>query len=143
MPGTAKQWIARRVELNAFAGPDLIRYIEGQLAAAGVRPKVIPDEEALPELAESEFREVLDDVITEELDDLIDRDNLTTGITDPFVEQFTLDGVRDHIQEDLAKQPTLSWRTSLQNLLRKRVDLRRSDVRDAVRNWLQQRAEGA
>ncbi len=45
---TGKSWIARRVELNAMSSPQLVRYIEDKLQAAGVRDKVIPDAQALP-----------------------------------------------------------------------------------------------
>src|SRR5262249_10320228 len=46
-PWSDPQWIAERVELNAFTAPGLIAYIEERLQLCGVRGKVIPPEDYL------------------------------------------------------------------------------------------------
>jgi DNA topoisomerase VI subunit B len=66
-----RSWVCRRVEINAFANPALIRYTEDRLEAAGVRGKVIPPAEVLSQRLRGGVQQLLHEQVRREHEDLI------------------------------------------------------------------------
>ena len=129
-----------RFELNAIL-PDTrrIKYIERKLKENGVRPKVIPPEERLKELADKKYRELSADWVTEAIRELISADELEKEIADEWVEKFGLDESGQHVEERLAKHRSLSWRGALDRNLGKTHTQNKEEFTKAVEKKLRKR----
>jgi DNA topoisomerase VI subunit B len=62
-----KEWVAQRVELNAFSAPGLIAYIEEGLARHGATGKVIPPQERIDRQAAGDLEQQLIEMVDEEI----------------------------------------------------------------------------
>jgi hypothetical protein len=130
-----------RFELNAIL-PDTrrIEYIERKLEENGVRGKVIPPEDKLPELADEKYRELSAEWALGMVKELVDADELYKKIADQFVGEFELDKSRDHIEERFEEDRALSWRDALTARLEEvrdeYKDAIKASVRDAIEDAL-------
>jgi hypothetical protein len=89
----------RRVELNAFASGDLVRWIEGKLETNGVK-KVVPSQQVLVEAYRRAYeRQVIRKALRE-----IRRDARTVaaGVIPP-------DDLESRVREELQQRRTISW----------------------------------
>src|SRR5215217_346011 len=106
LSGMAKEYLCQRngygggvsgyrYELNAIL-PDTrrVEYIERKLKEKGVRPKVIPPEEALKERRETMYREKVDSWVDDFITEILDVDELKKEIADEFEERDKLQGRR-------------------------------------------------
>jgi hypothetical protein len=108
-----KAWACRRVELNAFSGPNLIGYVERGLAANGVRGKVIPPDPILAEqlkadmrlavrvAVEAEWAERIGNEVERRFQDLAGRAENGKA------------GLRAKVALLLQGQPSMSWRAAV------------------------------
>ncbi len=113
----AKSWICKRVELNALTAPALVAYIEEKLQRAGVRGKVIPPDDALPQLAQEAYRQRITGWTRDIVDELLALDTIRDALAEAFAPRFPLEQARQWIEEALARKPTLSWRNALNTKL--------------------------
>jgi DNA topoisomerase VI subunit B len=112
-PVGSKTWACRRVELNAFSGPDLIGNVERGLAANGVRGKVIPPDPVLTEqlkadmrlavraAVEAEWAEQIGNEVERRFQDLAGRAENGKA------------GLRAKVALLLQGQPSMSWRAAV------------------------------
>jgi hypothetical protein len=107
-----------RYEINALkTAPQKIAYIEEKLEEKGVRGKVIPPDEELPELADEQYRSLSAEWITEVVTEMVLDEEFKKEIADTFVDKFDLDGAREYIEEGFEDDDTLSWRDALKEKL--------------------------
>lgn len=128
-----KSWLCKRVELNGFTNPDLIAYTERGLEANGVRGKVIPDEEAMPALAEGIYREVMRGHVQDTLDEILNMDEIVDEVIDRMESEFPLEDAERWAKEYLANNPTARWRSGILSELRKQVSGKADTIEDLVR----------
>jgi hypothetical protein len=81
-PGGKTHYECFRVELNEFSAADLTEFIEAQLAAHGVTPKIVPPSDYLDEHVEDKRRDMLDDLVFAELMDRVDREAIVDQLLD-------------------------------------------------------------
>jgi hypothetical protein len=124
-------WIARRVELNAMSGPQYIQYTEAGLRANGLRGKVIPDKDSLPQLSRALYQAVAHDRVQTILDELIDRDQLLWEVARELADEAKLGGARSWIRKELDRHPYLSWNTALRMRFAEAID-KHKGLRDLV-----------
>jgi DNA topoisomerase VI subunit B len=127
-----KHHVARRIELNAFAPPALIDYIEFELSAAGAT-KLIPPRPILIEQA----RETLSDQVLMHVKDSIARQIGTEAIAERLTEQLAgtvnMRDARNWIDAAFAEDLTLSWSDAIRDRLRDHVAGSKDAVDAAVR----------
>src|SRR5262249_34250172 len=68
----AHSWVCRRVELNAFSGPDLIAHIESGLRDCGVRGKVLPPDSVLDYDLKEDVRRLVEEQVAREFKSQVD-----------------------------------------------------------------------
>jgi hypothetical protein len=107
-----------RFELNAIL-PDTrrIEYIERKLEEAGVRPKVIPPDDALKELGEGIYREKVGGWVEEAIAELLDTDELKERVAEELKERFGLENAREWIEEGFEIDRSKSWKDVLDEKL--------------------------
>ena len=130
----------QRFELNAIL-PDTrrIQYIEDKLAENGVRPKLIPPEDALKERREVMYREKVEGWVDEVIAEMLDTDELKNKMVDEFQERFGLDGAREWIEKGFEDDRSKSWRAVLKGELEKLYEDEHKDgLRDAVREYVRE-----
>jgi hypothetical protein len=132
-----------RFELNAIL-PDVrrIKYIERKLKENDVRPKVIPREEELKELALERYRDVSARWVTEAIEELISSEEFNREIADEFEENFDLGGARRHIEHRFKKHRSLSWREALERTFAAVHREHRDDFKSTVGEKLRGRLNG-
>jgi len=154
LSGMAKEYLCQRngygggvsgyrYELNAIL-PDTsrIEYIEDKLKENGVRPKVIPPEEALKERRETMYREKVDSWVDDFITEILDVDELKKEIADEFEERFKLQGARAWIETSFKADDALSWRDAVKRTLQRIYDGKhKPDLEEAVREYVQKRIE--
>jgi hypothetical protein len=112
-----KYWIAKRVELNDLSSPELVEYVEHKLGVMGVRDKVIPPINKLPELSNEMYREQTAGFVKKIVYELVIIDEVVAEITDEFIDEFELQQSRSYIEEGFRVDDTLSWRDALKDKL--------------------------
>jgi hypothetical protein len=130
-----------RFELNAIL-PDTARieYIEKKLKENGVRPKVIPPEDALKERREAMYREKVDGWIENIIAEMLDTDELKKKMADEFQGRFELEGATRWIKAGFKRDDTQSWRAVLNATLEAAYGRKHKNaLHDAVRNYVRER----
>jgi hypothetical protein len=153
LSGTAKEYLCQpryggglkghRFELNAIL-PDTARieYIERKLKEKGVRPKVIPPEEALAERREKMYREKVEGWVDDIIEEIVDADELKNKTVEEFQERFKLQGARAWIETGFKGDDTLSWRKALNRTLQAAYATKhKADLEKAVREYVQKSVE--
>jgi hypothetical protein len=131
--------LKQRFELNAIL-PDTrrIEYIERKLQENGVRPKLIPPDDALKDLREKMYRNKAEAWAEEIIVEMLKIDELKQKVADAFMERFGLDGAREWIEKGFEEDRFMSWREVLDTTLEKLYeDDHAHDVGDAVREHVQ------
>ncbi|HZA45097.1 MAG TPA: hypothetical protein VE568_07315 [Rubrobacter sp.] len=131
-----------RFELNAIL-PDTARieYIEKKLEEKGVRPKVIPPEDKLPELADEKYRTLSARWVAEIIEDLISSEEFKKEISDEFLDEFGLGDARKHIEARSDKDRSLSWRKALEVTLEEVREKHADAFKAAVEKKLRERLD--
>jgi hypothetical protein len=133
-----------RFELNAIL-PDTsrIEYIERKLKEKGVRPKVIPPEEALAERREKTYREKVEGWVDDIIEEILDSGELKNKMVAEFQERFKLQGARAWIETSFKDDDTLSWRDALNRTLQAAyAGKHKVGLEEAVRECVQERVRG-
>jgi DNA topoisomerase VI subunit B len=135
-----KQWICRRIELNAFTAPQLIAYIEEKLAVA--TGKVIPPKKALPNLVDPIYKAKLTEIFRDEIDARLDLDTVIQGLTDQFCKANPLEVTPDNITAAFKKNPYLSWKDAVGKQIKGLLDEKNEDLGQAIDAALRSVLEG-
>jgi hypothetical protein len=128
-----KHWIAQRVELNAMTGPQLVAYIERRLEEVGAVGKVIPDEEALPELAEEVYQQQIGTAVEAAVRDMLSLDALHHQVAEAMRAHVDVAAAQYMIAEALTKDDTQSWHGALNRALGDCLDEHAGPLVDIVR----------
>jgi hypothetical protein len=131
-----RRWRCHRVELNALSAPQLIAYIERQLAANGALGKVIPPAESLAAEARDARDDALDTVADRAMSALLDREAIRDRAVEHFRDRIPLEDAQAWIDDDLAAHPTHPWRTGLTQTLDSRAQDLWEEIETFVRHEL-------
>jgi hypothetical protein len=127
--------LKQRFEINAIL-PDMrrIEYIERKLRENGIRPKLIPPDDALKDLREEMYRDKVEAWTEEIIAQMLKIDELKQKVANAFMERFGLDGAREWIEKRFEEDCFMSWREVLDTTLEKLYeDDHAQVVSDAVR----------
>ncbi len=116
-----------------MTAPQAIEHLESALARAGVRPKVIPPEDALAELAESIYREEHARWVVKALHELVSLAKIQQMLADNYKDKFELENSTQHIEEEFEEDDSLSWRAALGRSLRASQEKHAEDLKVLVR----------
>jgi hypothetical protein len=155
LSGMAKEYLCQRngygggvsgyrYELNAIL-PDTrrVEYIERKLKENGVRPKVIPPDEALAERREAMYREKVEGWVDDIIKEMLDADGLKKKMAAEFQERFKLQGARAWIETGFKGDDTLSWRDALKRTLQAAyAGKHKAGLEEAVREYVQKSVKG-
>lgn len=134
-----KQYKCKRVELDDMTAPEAIEHIETQLREKGVRPKVIPPDEALRERSENIYKAKVEEWIDEIIAEMLSTDDLKSKMAEEFQERFKLQGARSWIKAGFKNDDTQSWRDVLKGTLQNAYDAKhKTPLEDAVREYIQE-----
>jgi hypothetical protein len=128
------QWRHERFELNAIL-PDTrrIQYIEDKLKENGVRPKVIPSNEALTKKREEMYQKKVDGWVEELVAEALKTGELKEKVAEEFRERFKLRGAEAWIKTGFKRDDTQSWRDALNATLQAAYEAKHKDaLLDAV-----------
>jgi hypothetical protein len=111
-----KSWVCRRVELNAFSGPDFITYIEEGLRACGVRGKVIPPDDILGSRLDLYLRIQVGNAVEEEWQERISKEKNRRARE--FLEKIgdQSAGLCERVAESLKNDPEQNWERVIQDM---------------------------
>jgi len=126
---TPKSWVAKRIELNAMTGPQLVNFIESKLRLAGATAKVLPPEEVIKKEAGREYVDKLRDKIREEVIIRLNVSNIVQNIMDDIAVP-TFDILPEKIGKALKRNPPKNWQEFM-------LDEVEEEVKNAVNqaNW--------
>jgi hypothetical protein len=135
-----KKYRCKRVELDDMSAPEAVRHVEAQLAAKGVRPKVIPPPPVLTEEGQQMYRTKVNGWVDEIIDELLSVEDLKARLAKEFEERFKLQGARAWIEGPLGFKgdDTRSWRDALTGTLQAAYEGKhKASLNDAVREYIQ------
>jgi hypothetical protein len=132
---TRKSWQYTRFELNELPSEERLPFVERQLTANGVRPKVIPPDDYLGDTARQYARSDLEDRARDAILDAVGADQIIDALLDEYEDRYTYgdpDALRRHIAEVFQSQPRRSWRNVLLDRIAQLGLPLRYDLRDDV-----------
>jgi 5S rRNA maturation endonuclease (ribonuclease M5) len=132
-PAGRKRWHAWRVELNAMTGPQLAEYIERRMKEEGATGKVIPDDEALPDLVETVYQEQFGAAVTATVREFLSLDAIEKRVAREMRAHIDLETARQRIEDAFAKNDTQSWHAALCMALRDSLDEHADILAELVR----------
>jgi hypothetical protein len=115
------QYKCTRVELNAFLVPDLIKFVEDRLAAAGADEKLIPPADAVAAEAAKAHRVAVTQGIASHLAEMFDTDTMADTIV-AETEAEVIDDPDEWISEAYADDRSSYWRTVISDEVADRLD---------------------
>jgi hypothetical protein len=136
-------WRCKRVELNAFTSPQLIGFYDRQLHDNGVRGKVIPPDAKLPGLTAGIFNDIVGEVVSWVLDELLARGQLKQQVAKALREKMPLADAKRWISDAIAHDPYVSWEAAVERQLRVEVGRREGAVRELVLRHVRKAIRGA
>jgi hypothetical protein len=124
----------QRFELNAIL-PDTrrIEYIEKKLEENGVRGKVIPPDDKLPDLADKMYQEKAEGWVDEALEEVISLTDIKDAVAGQFKEKFKLENSRRYIEARHKKDDSLLWKDALRGVLEDIRDKHTGALKEAVK----------
>jgi hypothetical protein len=132
-----------RYEINALkTAPQKIAYIEEKLEEKGVRGKVIPPADELPELAYERYLASSAEWVADAVRELVVDEQFTAEIADKFAGEFGLDEARRRIEARFEKDRSLSWRKALEASLEEVRAKHSGAFKAAVEEKLRERLGG-
>jgi Topoisomerase 6 subunit A/Spo11, Toprim domain len=137
-PAGWKSWVCRRVELNAFTAPDLVAYVEAQLAAADATGKIVPPADVLADQANDKHRGAISGFIERYLAERFDADALTNALA----EEFPLDADRDLAQvvaDAHDADRATWWKATIDNEAASQVEAVEAQLRTRLADLLAER----
>jgi hypothetical protein len=136
-----KSWICQRVELNAFAAPDLVAYVEAKLEEAGATGKIVPPAEVLTEWAGGRHQAALADLVERYLAERFDKAALTAALA----ERFPVDAETD-LAEVVATAHDADratwWKTAVDAEVDEQLEAVDEQLRDRLAELLRDQAGG-
>ena len=126
-------WRCKRFELDKMTAPQAIEHLESALARAGVRPKLIPPDDALPELAEDIYREEHARWVVNALHELVSLPEIQQMLADKYKDQFELENSKQRIKEEFEEDDSLSWRAALRRSLEASQEQHAEELKPLVR----------
>ena len=137
-------FICTRYEINALkTAPQKIAYIEEKLAEKGVRPKVIPPDDEMGDLADEKYRDLSVGWITETVNELVIDEQFQQEIADEFIDRFGLGDARQYIEEGFEEDDSLSWRAALEERLEAIREEHADEFKATVEKKLRERLRGS
>jgi hypothetical protein len=127
--------LKQRFEINAIL-PDTrrIEYIERKLQENGIRPKLIPPDDALKDLREKMYRDKVETWTEGIIAEMLKIDELKQKVGNAFMERFGLDGAREWIEKGFEEDRFVSWHEVLDRTLERLYEENHAHaVSDAVR----------
>ena len=127
--------LKQRFEINAIL-PDTrrIEYIERKLQENGIRPKIIPPDDALKDLREKMYRDKVETWTEGIIAEMLKIDELKQKVGNAFMERFGLDGAREWIEKGFEEDRFVSWHEVLDRTLERLYEENHAHaVSDAVR----------
>jgi hypothetical protein len=127
--------LKQRFEINAIL-PDMrrIEYIERKLQENGIRPKLIPPDDALKDLREKMYRDKVETWTEGIIAEMLKIDELKQKVGNAFMERFGLDGAREWIEKGFEEDRFVSWHEVLDRTLERLYEENHAHaVSDAVR----------
>lgn len=115
--GKKPSWECQRIEINAMPVPDRIKLIEQKLQEHGVTQKVIPDADALPDLASDIYDDAIGAYVDRYLDQLLDIDAIREAVREKLTSAVPLDDARAWIDEAIAEDDAIAWRDAVRRRL--------------------------
>jgi hypothetical protein len=115
------QYECTRVELNAFLVPDLIKFVEDKLAAAGADEKLIPPEDAVAAEAARAHQDAVKQGIASHLAEMFDTDTMADTIV-AETEAEVIDDPDDWITQAYDDDRASYWRTVISHEVADRLD---------------------
>jgi hypothetical protein len=137
----SKVWEYKRYELNEIPSAERLPFVEAQLQANGVRPKVIPPDSYLADKAADVRDSDIRAEVSLAIDEIVDLDGIERVILDDFRDRYDLSDLRQEIQEGFARSSRASWRALLKERVASRGAHLRSDIREAVREEIEGRID--
>jgi hypothetical protein len=134
--------LKQRFELNAIL-PDTrrIEYIERKLQENGVRPKLIPPDDALKDLREDIYRAKVETWTEGIIAEMLKIDELKQKVGNAFMERFGLDGAREWIEKGFEEDRFVSWHEVLDRTLERLYEENHAHaVSDAVREHVRRKS---
>jgi hypothetical protein len=125
-------WISKRVELNAFTAPELVKYIVWGLENCGATGKVIPPKSKLPKLAKGIFNDEAESEIREELEQLLSVEEIWKAVAQELYEEMPLGEAARWIKEGFAEEETLSWDAALKQSMRQQIKDKKERLRELL-----------
>ena len=104
-----RSWVCRRVELNAFANPALIRYAEDRLRAAGVRGKVIPPAKVLACHLRADVERLVREQVAREYAERIDQEAMKRVKALRPQMAGRVAGLEEAVRQGLERERARSW----------------------------------
>jgi len=131
-----EEWIAQRVELNAFSAPELVAYIERRLQETGVRGKVVPPDDVLRREVADRYRSEIADLVRAEFERLLPLDAITADLVQQLTPDIPGSAARQWITPALATHPAWRWQTPLGQQVEGLAWEQRGAVRTHIRTAL-------
>jgi hypothetical protein len=130
-------WIAKRVELNDLSSPQLVEYVERKLKDSGVRPKVMPPDDALASMSKEMYQTKVYEWVNDAITRIIATDKLKKEMTKEFEDRFKLQGARAWIETGFKRDDEQSWRDAVNSTLRAAYAAKhKNDLHEAVREYV-------
>ena len=109
-----------RCELNAFSADQLAEFIEAGLQRHGATTKLVPPPEVLAEHVQKARDEALTDLVTAELERMVDIDEVVRQLIADHPDLAVVDEAR--VRATFTDHPTRSWRSSAEQLVVEDID---------------------
>ena len=109
-----------RCELNAFSADQLAEFIEAGLQRHDATTKLVPPSEVLAEHVQKARDEALTDMVTAELERMVDIDAVVRQLIADHPDLAVVD--EDRVRASFTDHPTRSWRSAAEQLVSEDID---------------------
>jgi hypothetical protein len=127
------QYECTRCELNAFSADELAEFIEDGLRQHGATEKVVPPPDVLAEHVQQVRDKALTDLVTAELERMVDVDAIVDRLLADRPELVAVD--EDRVHANFTDHPIQSWRSAVEHLVDQDIDAA-DDIPETIRAQL-------
>jgi hypothetical protein len=130
---SSRSWRCQRIELNAIPVPDRAAYIERKLHEADAPGKVIPSDEALPDLSKELYEGEVDVQVDEIINAMISSDDIKELVRGDLKDKIDLKNARQWIEAGFERDDSQWWRNIVKDKIESILSTHESDIETLIK----------
>jgi hypothetical protein len=131
---SSRSWRCLRIELNAIPVPERAAYIERKLKEVDAPGKVIPTDEALPDLSRELYEGEVDVQVDEIINSIVSSDDIKELVRKELKDKVALEDAKEWIEKGFHEDDSQWWKDIVKNTISAELSEHEGEVETIIKD---------